>query len=134
MEERRYAYASVSLSLSDGAGLGSGSHHPRPSAVERGHGLHLRHPHRSVPLIAGFASRRSDRSRRAKSISVTIAKRATRTAPSRTKGSLLATRPLKIGVPRVKAPTVEPMVAVPIAIVTETRTPARMTGAANGNS
>src|SRR5712691_12631737 len=125
MEERRYAYASVSLSLSDGAGHGSGSHHPRPSAVERGHGLHLRHPHRSDPLIACFASRRNHRSRRAKSMSVTIAKRATSKAPSRTKGSLLATRPLKIGVPSVKAPTVDPIVAVPIAMVTETRIPER---------
>jgi hypothetical protein len=47
---------------------------------------------------------------------------------------LLPASPSKIGVPKVSAPTVEPIVAVPMAIVTDTRTPARMTGAASGNS
>ncbi len=51
-----------------------------------------------------------------------------------TKGSLSATKPSKIGVPKVNAPTVDPIVAVPMAIVTETRIPARMTGAARGSS
>ena len=39
-----------------------------------------------------------------------------------------------MGVPRVKAPTVEPIVAVPMAIVTDTLIPARITGAAKGSS
>ena len=62
-------------------------------------------------------------------MSVRIAKRATSTAPCSTKGSLLAASPSKIGVPRVKAPTVEPIVAVPIAIVTDTLTPAMIQAA-----
>jgi len=65
---------------------------------------------------------------------VRIANSATSTAPWITNGNLLPASPSKIGVPRVRAPTVEPIVAVPIAIVTDTLTPARITGAASGRS
>ncbi|MNL42219.1 hypothetical protein D3C87_1646620 [compost metagenome] len=41
---------------------------------------------------------------------------------------------MMIGVPRVFAPTVDAMVAVPILMITDVRTPARITGAASGNS
>ncbi len=68
--------------------FGAGRGCPRPGAVERRHRLHFRHPHRFLPLTGPLASRRSQRSRRANSISVRIAKSATRTAPSRTKGNL----------------------------------------------
>src|SRR5690606_31104504 len=39
-----------------------------------------------------------------------------------------------IGVPSVLAPTVEAMVAVPMLIITDVRTPAIITGAASGSS
>jgi hypothetical protein len=40
---------------------------------------------------------------------------------------LLPTRPSQVGVPSVNAPTVEPTVAVPMAIVAETYIPTEMT-------
>src|SRR5215475_4697205 len=134
LDEPRDAYKTVSLLFSGDPGFGAGANHLRASAVERRHYLHFWYPHRFLSLISCRVARRSHRSRPANDRSVAIANNATSTAPSMTKGSLSATRPLKIGVPSVKAPTVDPIVAVPIAIVTETRIPDRMTGAARGNS
>lgn len=46
------------------------------------------------------------------------------------KGSFSPTSPLMIGVPRVSAPTAEPIVAMPTFAMTEVPIPARMIGAA----
>ena len=63
-------------------------------------------------------------------MSVTTANSAASPAPWIPNGNLSAANPSKIGVPRVKAPTVEPIVAVPIAILTDTCGPAKIAGAA----
>ncbi len=63
-----------------------------------------------------------------------IAASATSNAPWITYAVLNPLSPMMIGVPSVLAPTVEAIVAVPMLIITEVRTPARITGAASGSS
>jgi len=51
-----------------------------------------------------------------------------------TTGSFFGSSQSKMGVPRGNAPTVEPIVAVPIAIVSDTLMPARIADVASGSS